>query len=56
VRDIRETVIVTVVVLAIALNAKDIDACFLILRNDTGVEIGIYIVCPLLGKSGGVLS
>ena len=50
-RDIGIAIIVSVVLLAVALYAKEEESRFLVFRHDTGVHIGIDVVGASLSKS-----
>ena len=49
--DVGIAIVVSVVLLAVALYAKEEESCFLVFRHDTGVHIGVDIVGASLSKS-----
>ena len=42
--DIGKAVIISIVLLTIALNTKEVDTCFLILGNDTAIDARVDVV------------
>ena len=49
--DVGIAIVVSVVLLAVALYAKEEESRFLVFRHDTGVHIGVDIVGALLSES-----